>query len=37
MESLEQNNPVSYFLDLLSDVEAMSAAKEIRLEEVKEY
>ena len=37
MESLEKNNPVSYFLDLLSDVEAMSAAKEIRLEEVREH
>lgn len=37
MESLEKNNPVSYFLDLLSDVEAMSAAKEIRLEEIKEH
>lgn len=32
MESVDKNNPVSYFLDLLSDVEAMSAAKEIRLE-----
>ena len=37
MESLEKNNPLSYFLDLLSDVEAISAAKEIRLEEIKEH
>ena len=37
MESLEKNNPVSYFLDLLSDVEAIVAAKEILLEEVKEH
>ena len=34
MESLEQTNPVSYFLDLLSDAEAMDAAQAIRLEEV---
>lgn len=37
MESLEKHNPVSYFLDLLSDTEAVSAAKEIRLEETKEH
>ena len=37
MEILDKNNPGSYFLDLLSDVEAMSAAKEIRLEEIKEH
>jgi DNA-binding transcriptional regulator YiaG len=37
MESLEKNNPVSYFLDLLSDAEAIGAAKEIRLEEIKEH
>lgn len=37
MESIEKNNPVSYFLDLLSDAEAFSAAKEIRLEEIKAH
>jgi len=34
MESLDKNNPVGYFLELLADVEAESAAQEIRLEEV---
>lgn len=37
MESLEKHNPVSYFLDLLSDAEAISAAKEIRLKETKDH
>ena len=37
MESLEKNNPVSYFLDLLSDAEASKAAKEILLEEVLDH
>ena len=34
MESLDKNNPISYFLDLLSDAEAKQAAKDILLEEV---
>lgn len=34
MEKLEKTNSVSYFLDLLSDVEAQQAAKEILLEEI---
>jgi len=34
MESLDKNNPVGYFLELLADVEAQAAAQEIRLEEV---
>jgi len=34
MESLDQNKPVGYFLELLADVEAEAAAEEIRLEEV---
>ena len=34
MESLDKNNPVSYFLDLLSDTEARAAAQDILLEEV---
>jgi DNA-binding transcriptional regulator YiaG len=37
MESLDKNNPVSYFLDLLSDAEASKAAKEILLEEVLDH
>jgi len=37
MESLEKNNPVSYFLDLLSDAETIGAAKEIRLEAIEEH
>ncbi len=37
MESIEKHNSVSYFLDLLSDAEAVSAAKEIRLEETKKH
>ncbi|WP_426370272.1 helix-turn-helix domain-containing protein [Pseudocolwellia sp. HL-MZ7] len=37
MESLEKHNPVSYFLDLLSDVEASKVAKRILLEERKEH
>ena len=40
MESQEQNNPVSYFLDLLSDTEAEEAeeaAKVIRLEEIENH
>ena len=37
MESLEKNNPVGYFLDLLSDVEASKAAKRILLEERQEH
>lgn len=36
MESLQKNSPVSYFLDLLVDSEAEEAAKEIRLEEIKD-
>lgn len=31
MESLQKNNPVSYFLDLLADSEARQAAEEINL------
>lgn len=34
MESLEKNNPVSYFLDLLSDAEAKEAATKILFEEI---
>ncbi|OZB05175.1 MAG: transcriptional regulator [Idiomarina sp. 34-48-12] len=34
MESIEQNNSVSYFLDLLANYEAEQAAQEILLEEV---
>ncbi len=34
MEKLEKTNSVSYFLDLLSDVEAQQAAEEILLEEI---
>lgn len=37
MESLDKNNPVSYFLDLLSDAEAKEAAKDILLEEVQHH
>ena len=37
MESQEKNNPVSYFLDLLSDTEAEEAAKVIRLEEIENH
>ncbi|BBO29617.1 hypothetical protein AltI4_40050 [Alteromonas sp. I4] len=37
MESLDKNNPVSYFLDLLSDTEAKEAAKDILLEEVQHH
>ncbi|EWH09024.1 helix-turn-helix domain-containing protein [Catenovulum agarivorans DS-2] len=37
MESLDKNNPVSYFLDLLSDAEAQDAAKDILLEEIHEH
>ncbi len=37
MESLDKNNPVSYFLDLLSDTEAKAAAKDILLEEVQHH
>ncbi len=37
MESLEKNNPVSYFLDLLSDAEAKEAAIKILLEEVDQH
>ncbi|WP_046005446.1 helix-turn-helix domain-containing protein [Pseudoalteromonas rubra] len=37
MESLEKNNPVSYFLDLLSDAEAKEAEQTIMLEEVQEH
>ena len=37
MESLDKNNPVSYFLDLLSDVEACDAEKDILLEEVQQH
>ena len=37
MESLKRHNPVSYFLDLLSDVEASKAAKKILLEERQEH
>lgn len=34
MESIEQNNPVSYFLDLLANSEARQVAQEMLLEEV---
>jgi len=34
MESIEQNNSVSYFLDLLANYEAAQAAQEILLEEI---
>lgn len=34
MESIEQNNSVSYFLDLLANYEAEQAAQEILLEEI---
>lgn len=37
MESLDKNNPVSYFLDLLSDAEASKVAKEILLEEILDH
>lgn len=37
MESLDKNNPVSYFLDLLSDTEARAAAQDILLEEVQHH
>jgi DNA-binding transcriptional regulator YiaG len=37
MESQEKNNPVSYFLDLLSDAEASEAAEKILLEEIQEH
>jgi len=37
MESVAKNNPVSYFLDLLSDVEELVSVKDIKLEEVKEH
>lgn len=36
MESIEKNNPVSYFLELLCDVEAHEAQSEILLEEAQE-
>ncbi|MGI0154329.1 helix-turn-helix domain-containing protein [Pseudidiomarina sp. WS423] len=34
MESIKQNNSVSYFLDLLANYEAEQAAQEILLEEI---
>ena len=39
MESLQNNNPVSYFLDLLADTEAKAAAQSIqlKLEEVDDH
>ena len=37
MENLDKNNPISYFLDLLSDAEAKQAAKDILLEEVQHH
>jgi len=37
MESLDRNNPVSYFLDLLADTEAREAAEEIIMEEVDKH
>ncbi len=37
MESQEKNNPVSYFLDLLSDTEASKAKQKILLEERQEH
>lgn len=39
MESLQKNNPVSYFLDLLEDSEAQEAARDIslKLQEVDEH
>lgn len=37
MESLDKNNPVSYFLDLLSDAEAQYVAKDILLEEIQKH
>jgi len=37
MEKLEKNNPVGFFLDLLSDSEAKQAAKEILLEETENH
>lgn len=36
MESIEKNNPVSYFLELLCDAEAQQAQSEIQLEEAQE-
>lgn len=36
MESIEQNNPVSYYLNLLANSEASQAAHEILLEEVEQ-
>ncbi|MDX3774868.1 helix-turn-helix domain-containing protein [Chromatiaceae bacterium AAb-1] len=39
MESLQKNNPVSYFLDLLADSEAQKAARDInmKLQEIDEH
>ena len=36
MESLDNNSPVGYFLELLADTEAKEAAKEIKFEEVEQ-
>jgi len=37
MESLDKNNPISFFLDLLADTEARAATEEIILEEVDQH
>ncbi|MFT6905752.1 MAG: putative transcriptional regulator [Oleiphilaceae bacterium] len=37
MESLDKNNPVSFFLDLLADTEAREAAEKIVMEEVEHH
>lgn len=37
MESIERHNPVSYFLDLLSDAEAKEAREKIMLEEIQNH
>lgn len=37
MESLDKNNPVGFFLDMLADTEAREAAEEIILEEVDKH
>lgn len=37
MESIEKNNPISYFLELLCDAEAQEAQSKILLEEAQEH
>jgi len=37
MESLDKNNPVGFFLDILADTEAREAAEEIIMEEVDQH